>query len=249
MRLPCRIGPSDARCEASECDHVAAALRSIDLRESTVEMRLASMIEGSLDPGMFTQLARTPVGKHLGCYNWLRLDTRHAPARAYALSRLPAMASFFADSLITLETLTPAELLTQPDDDAQAADDAMGVALDAAAGRPRRAAPDQVPTLDLRNLAARSDTAHSLRWGSVLKRAIDAGQDRAIIEALAQRFAVGDNVIRRVWRDQPRALGVPPTWHLAQILLRLNELPERGWPQDNDAWQELIAAAVPAQAA
>ena len=62
-----------------------------------------------------------------------------------------------------------------------------------------------------------------------------------------KRVAGGDNVIRRVWRDQPRALGVPPTWHLAQILRRLNELPERGWPQDNDAWQELIAAAVPAE--
>lgn len=32
MRLPCRIGSSDPRCEASERDHVAAMLRSVDLR-------------------------------------------------------------------------------------------------------------------------------------------------------------------------------------------------------------------------
>lgn len=32
MRLPCRIGPSDPRCEASDGDHVAAALRSVYLR-------------------------------------------------------------------------------------------------------------------------------------------------------------------------------------------------------------------------
>jgi hypothetical protein len=31
MRLPCRIGPSDPRCEPSEGNHITAALRSVDL--------------------------------------------------------------------------------------------------------------------------------------------------------------------------------------------------------------------------
>ena len=181
---------------------------------------------------------RNPVGKHLGCYNWLRLDLRHAGARAYALSRLPSFGTFFAESLVTLDTLGP--LSSGPDDEN------FGDAP-ATAAPPARA--QQVPTFDLRGLAARSDTAHSLRWGGVLKRSIDAGQDRAIIEALAQRFAVGDNVIRRLWREPPKALGIPPAWHLVQILRRLNELPERGWPASDPEWRDLIARAVPAEAA
>ena len=39
-----------------------------------------------------------------------------------------------------------------------------------------------------------------------------------------------------------------PTWHLAQILRRLDELPERQWPADDSAWRELMAQAVPAEA-
>ncbi|HRO60849.1 MAG TPA: hypothetical protein PK177_17065, partial [Burkholderiaceae bacterium] len=101
---------------------------------------------------------------------------------------------------------------------------------------------------DLRRLAARSDSAHSLHWAGVLRRAVDAGQDRATIEAIAQRFAVNDNVIRRIWREQPAALGQPPTWHLAQILRRLDALPQRDWPEDERGWRRLIADAVPAEA-
>lgn len=83
----------------------------------------------------------------------------------------------------------------------------------------------------------------------MLKRAIDAGQDRAVIEAIAQRFAVDDNVVRRLWRDKPAALGQPPTWQLAQILRRLGERGERDWPADAAAWESLIATAVPIEAA
>lgn len=226
------------RNEIVDVEFYGRALRSIDLRETSAEQRLASLIEGSLDPITFAKLARSPVGKHLGCYNWLRLDLRHAGARAYALSRLPSFGTFFAESLVTLDTLGP--LSTEPEDDDF--EDAPATAAPAAGAQ-------QVPTLDLRGLAARSDTAHSLRWGGVLKRSIDAGQDRAIIEALAQRFAVGDNVIRRLWREPPKALGIPPTWHLMQILRRLNELPDRGWPASDPEWRELIARAVPAEAA
>ncbi|HMN82269.1 MAG TPA: hypothetical protein PKA20_20410 [Burkholderiaceae bacterium] len=250
------------RNEIIDVEFYGRALRSIDLREAAVEQRLASLIEGSLDPITFAKLSRTAaVGHHLGCYNWLRLDPRHAAARAYALSRLPSMASFFADSLVTLETMPAALVIDDPrDPSADAAGtspDAASAMRDAAASQPADATVPlpaealrlrQVPTLDLRQLAARADTLHALRCSELLKRAIDAGQDRAIIEALAQRFAVADNVIRRLWREQPRALGARPTWHLAQILRRLNELPERQWPADDSAWRELMAQAVPAEA-
>ncbi|MFT3800855.1 MAG: hypothetical protein QM766_06500 [Burkholderiaceae bacterium] len=209
-------------------------LRSIDARESEIEQRLARIIEANLDAATLSLLSRTPADGHLGCYNWLRLDPRHASARAYALTRLPAFASFFAESLVTVETLRPVSA-DDPLDDGTDAGEPVGPRV-------------SVPTLDLRGLAARHDTAHSLRWSAELRRAIDAGQDRAMIEALAQRFAVGDNVIRRLWRERPAALGTPPTWQLTQILRRLNPLADRGWPADDTAWRELIASSIPGEA-
>lgn len=224
------------RHEIIDVHFYGKVLRSIDLRETAVEQRLAALIEGSLDPITFAKLARTPANQHLGCYNWLRLDLRHSAARAHALARLPTMSSFFADALVTLETL---EVHAGEDDD-----DDRDVMHDRDFAQSRK----QTPTLDLRGLAARSETTHSLRWSAVLKQAIDAGQDRNIIEALAQRFAVNDNVIRRLWREPPTALGAPPTWHLSQILRRLNDLPEREWPVTDRDWQTFAAHAVPAEA-
>lgn len=225
------------RNEIIDVDFYGKALRSIDLREGIVEQRLAGMIEAALDPITLAKLARSQSGKHLGCYNWLRIDRHHAAARAHILSHLPSLASFFAESMLTLETL---EVHGGEDDDDER--DTLG---DAFAARAHR----QVPTLDLRGLAARSETTHSLRWSAVLKRAIDSGQDRAVIEALAQRFAVSDNVIRRLWREHPKALGTPPTWQLARILRLLNDLPERQWPARDADWHNLIAHAIPAEAA
>ena len=126
------------------------------------------------------------------------------------------------------------------------ADDANDAGKTRSAARTRRRA--RAPTFDLKALAARSDTQHSGRWALVLRRAIDAGQDRAIIEAVAQRFAVSDNVIRRLWREAPPALGQPPTWHLGQILRRLHEAGDRDWPRGIVGWNALIASAVPAEA-
>ncbi|MCM5571206.1 hypothetical protein M6I34_11880 [Burkholderiaceae bacterium FT117] len=186
------------------------ALRSIDLREAAVDARIAAMIESALDPATLAKLARTGAGRHLGCYNWLRIEPARAASRAYILARLPSFANFFAEALLAPE--------------APGAD------------------------FDLRPLAARSLSAHSLHWAGMLRRAVDAGQDRAAIEAIAQRFAVGDNVIRRIWREQPAALGQPPTWHLAQILRRLHALGERDWPATDAAWRALISHAVPAEA-
>lgn len=218
------------------------ALRSIDLREDAVEARITAIVEASLDPVTMAKLARTGAGKHLGCYNWLRLDPRHAAPRAHVLTQLPAFATFFAESLVSLDawSAVPASA-----DETDGSDEALDTPADAARLRARHR---QVPTFDLRPLAARLDSAHSLRWAGALKRAIDAGQDRAVIEAIAQRFAVGDNVIRRVWRERPGALGQPPTWQLAQILRRLGECHERAWPADAAAWEALIASAVPAEA-
>ena len=48
----------------------------------------------------------------------------------------------------------------------------------------RSAEPGRRPGFDLRPLAARSHSAHSLHWSAMLRRAIDAGQDRAAIEAI-----------------------------------------------------------------
>lgn len=241
------------RNEIIDAHFYGRALRAIDLREQAIEQRLAAIIEASLDPVVFAKLARTPVGRHLGAYNWLRLDPRRAAARRYALSRLPAFATFFAESLITLETLGPmAAGIRAP---ATRAAPPVSESIDPALhgdGRldelPEADHPAQVPTLDLRGLAARRDTTHSLRWASQLRAAIEAGQDRQIIEALAQRFAVDDNVIRRLWREPPAALGVPPTWHLAQILRRLQAAGDRQWPGDASAWQRLMAEAVPVEA-
>jgi hypothetical protein len=88
-----------------------------------------------------------------------------------------------------------------------------------------------------RGLAADPDT---------LRQAVDSGQDRWVVEALAGHFGVQPNVIRALWRGCPVALGTPPAWHLKQILLRLNELPERNWPRTDPEWVELAARAVPA---
>lgn len=220
------------------------ALRSIDLREAAADARIAALIESALDPVTVAKLQRTPAGKHLGCYNWLRIAPARAGPRAYLLGRLPAFATFFAEALLPIDSGEYALDADAEDDGSNGAaepDDRCG---DEHGARPR----PRAPAFDLRPLAARSLSAHSLHWAGLLRRAIDAGQDRATIEAIAQRFAVGDNVIRRIWREQPAALGQPPTWHLAQILRRLHALPDRDWPGSNLAWQSLIAHAVPAEA-
>jgi hypothetical protein len=80
----------------------------------------------------------------------------------------------------------------------------------------------------------------------LLRQAVDSGQDRWIIEALAGHFAVLPNVIRALWRHCPTSVGTPPSWHLKQILLRLNELPERCWPRTDPQWLEFAGRSVPA---
>lgn len=216
------------------------ALRSIDARELEAEQRIAALVQRCLDPDATARLQDTGAGLHLGCYNWLLLGGRHAPARAHVLRRLPWLATFLAESLVPADAalLSPG---TEDWDDGAAGD---GPASDVDA--PPR--PPQARTLDLRAIAARSASAHSLHWTSVLRRAIDAGQDRNVIEALAQRFAVGDNLIRRLWRETPAALGQPPTWHLRQVLRQLETLPERDWPRSDAQWRALLSRAVPAEA-
>jgi len=81
-----------------------------------------------------------------------------------------------------------------------------------------------------------------------LRQAIDSGQDRWVIEALAAHFGVQHNTVRALWRHCPAALGTPPTWHLKQILRQLDALPDRSWPRDEAQWLELASRAVPAVA-
>ncbi|HQY29232.1 MAG TPA: hypothetical protein PK787_10575, partial [Burkholderiaceae bacterium] len=233
------------RDEIVDVGFYGRALRSIDLREDAIDARITAIVEASLDPVTLAKLARSGAGKHLGCYNWLRLDPRHAAPRAHVLACLPAFATFFAETLVPLDAWSGAFHDVDVD---EAGVDAESLDTTAEAAR-RRARRRQVPTFDLRPLAARQDSAHSLRWAGVLRRAIDAGQDRAVIEAIAQRFVVADNVVRRVWREKPATLGQPPTWQLAQILRRLGECGDRNWPADAPAWEALIASAVPVEAA
>jgi hypothetical protein len=82
----------------------------------------------------------------------------------------------------------------------------------------------------------------------VLRRAIDAGQDRAVIEALAQRFSVPENLLRRLWREQPAGFGQPPAWQVGPALRQLALAGERGWPASAEQWQALLARAVPLEA-
>jgi hypothetical protein len=192
------------------------ALRATDLREQAAEQRLASVIESALDPIVLGRVAATPAGRHLGCYNWLMLDPRHAAARAHVLSRLPGLAAFFAQTLVPLDALP-------------GSGGAHG--------------------FDLRSVATRAASSHSLHWAGVLRRAIDAGQDRAVIEALAQRFAVPENILRRLWRELPAGLGQPPGWQIGPVLRELARAGERDWPTDATAWEALLARAVPFEAA
>lgn len=214
------------------------ALRSIDLREASVDTRIGALIEASLDPVTLAKLARTGAGRHLGCYNWLRLEPARAVPRAHVLSHLPAFANFFAETLLAPELLASARFRPTPAPDHHDQDHPGEHAHERHGRR----------ELDLPALASRQHSAHSQHWAAILRRAIDAGQDRASIEAIAQRFAIGDNVIRRIWREKPEALGQPPTWHLAQILRRLHVLGERDWPATAAAWQSLLAQAVPVEA-
>jgi hypothetical protein len=80
---------------------------------------------------------------------------------------------------------------------------------------------------------------------SGLRRAIDSGQDRTVIEALSAHFAVDPRVLRALWRQCPRVLGSPPSWQLQPLLLTLDALPERLWPATDAQWLELAAQAWP----
>lgn len=232
------------RDEIIDVEFYGRALRSIDLREAAVEQRIASVIESSLEPVTMAKLARTGVGRHLGCYNWLRLDARHAASRAHILAQLPGFAAFFAETLVPLD----AALLGV--DEGDVGDEALRDEDDA--GNRRGHSPlahGAAHTFDLRAVAARRAGPHASHWSRLLQRAIDAGQDRAVIEALAQRLGVSGNLIRRLWRESPAGLGQPPGWQLAHILRRLDATEARDWPRSDADWRELIARAMPVEAA
>ncbi len=204
-------------------------LRSVDQREALVDARIAALIEDALDPAVLALLARTAVGRHLGCYNWLVLAPRHAAARAHLLSRLPTLASFLSETLMPI--------------DARARVAQGSLAADAE----DRAAASTPAGYDLRPLIERQACLTGSEFTGWLRRAIDAGQDRQIIDALAARLGVTANLVRRLWREPPRALGQPPAWLAATVVRHLDQLPERAWPQDDDSWQQLIERASAAQ--
>jgi hypothetical protein len=88
------------RREVIDVSFYGRVLRSIDLREGAAERRMAALIEATLEPITLVKLGRTRAGQHLGCYNWLLTGSRHAAQRAYVLSKLPAFAQCFAETLI-----------------------------------------------------------------------------------------------------------------------------------------------------
>jgi hypothetical protein len=201
------------RNEVIDVEFYGRVLRAIDRREHDAESRIISIVESALDPITLGRLARTPIGIHLGCYNWLLQDPRARAHRAATLHKLPALAQFFADRMLAAATPSAREMMA----DRLVAQGIQGPAAEAllrAAGG-----------------------------------AIDSGQDRAAIVALARYFRVSDNLIRTLWRNCPAALGAPPTWHLRQILRVLDQLPQRHWPADGAGWAILKAQAVPASLA
>jgi hypothetical protein len=211
------------RLQMIDVEFYGRVLRSVDLREDSVESRVLSIIEGALDPITLAKLTRTRIGAHLGCYNWLRLEPRCASHRASVLFKLPILAQFLADRLVcgpaqNRRAEFAAHVAARPADDAGLIADVM---------------PPASSRLDEMNLV-------------VLVRAIDSGQDRWVVESLARYFRISDNVIRALWRNCPPALGAPPEWHLRQILLALNERPERSWPSDAAGWLALKSSAIPA---
>lgn len=197
------------RCSVIDIEFYGRVLRSIDRREHDVESRIISIVESALDPITLARLARTRVGTHLGCYNWLLHDPRTRAHRASALNKLPCFGQFFADRLLAATTPTARERMAER----LVAQGIQG--------------PGQEVLL------------------RELGRAVDGGQDAWTIIALARFFQVSDNLIRSLWRNCPAALGTPPTWHLRQILRRLDQLNERDWPQDDKGWAALKAQAVP----
>ena len=197
------------RSSTIDIDFYGRVLRAIDRREHDVESRIISLVESALDPITLARLSRSPVGAHLGCYNWLLQDPRARAHRASTLNKLPAFGQFFADRLLAAATPTARE---------QMADRLVAQGL-------------------------RGANAEALLRG--LGRAVDSGQDAWAIVGLARYFQVSDNLVRTLWRNCPAALGTPPSWHLRQILKRLDALPEREWPQDANGWAMLKATAVP----
>ncbi len=239
-----------ASCRAALLDQTidvhfyGRVLRSIDLREHSVEQRAAVQIEDCLDPVVMAKLARTGVGQHLGCYNWLSLSPSRAAARAHILSNLPCFASYFAEAMLPLETWQPTDQSIDDLYSSMAEVDEQTEHDELAAGK--RPTP---PPFNLQRIAGRGETLKSVLCAMRLRQAVDAGQDRAVIDALAERFDVTTNTIRLIWHDRPAALGQPPTWHLAEILRQLDHTERRDWPVNDAAWQSLMSRAVPAVAA
>ena len=213
------------RLQMIDVEFYGRVLRSVDLREDSVESRVLSILEGALDPITLAKLTRTRIGAHLGCYNWLRLEPRCASHRASVLYKLPVLAQFLADRLVCGPTQN------------RRAEFAAHIAA-----QPSGSEAALLAARDARRRCARIDEVN-LR---MLVRAIDSGQDRWVVESVARYFRVSDNVIRALWRNCPAALGAPPEWHLRQILLALNERPERSWPSDAAGWLALKSSAIPA---
>ena len=95
-------------------------------------------------------------------------------------------------------------------------------------------------------LAALQEAGHTPMGPAVLlQRAIDAGQDRLIIQTLAQNFGSSENTIRRLWRDIPHAIGQPPVWQMTEVVQQLDDLPARAWPNSLSEWHRLLGQSVP----
>jgi hypothetical protein len=79
----------------------------------------------------------------------------------------------------------------------------------------------------------------------LLQRMIDAGQDRMIIQTLAQNFGASESTIRKLWRETPKQLGQLPAWQITEVIQHLDDLPDRDWPINNEQWLQLLTQSVP----
>lgn len=219
-------------------------LRSIDLREQAFERRAAAQIEDCLDPVVMAKLAKSKAGQHLGCYNWLSIAPKHAAMRAHILSCLPVFSAFFAQALLPIETWDPN---AQGIEDLYSSIGEIDELIERDELQDGTTRKLSAPAYDLQKVASRQETMVNMQHTAALKKAVDSGQDRLVINALAARFGVSQNTIRLLWHARP-PIGHPPTWHLAEILKALDGRRKLDWPSTADGWEELVVHAVPAEA-
>jgi len=93
------------------------ALRVLRQREARIALQVAEHLEASLDPLTVRRCQTVAARVHWGSYNWLHRNPRHAPARQHLLRRMPWMADWLCEHLLSAEA--PGSRLQQAIDSGQ----------------------------------------------------------------------------------------------------------------------------------